>query len=95
MLKAGRDPLRWSAAQARDRVREALRRCLTGRHCPQTLSEQLARALKDDYQRHGSKKARDWPHKKKEKPPGSRKITADDERQKLAARKVKAKITAT
>jgi hypothetical protein len=94
LLRAGRDPLCWSAAGARERVREAMRRCLTRRHCSELLSEQLARATKDGYQRRGSKKARDWPHKKKEKPPGSPKIAAADAQQRLAASKVKSRKAA-
>jgi hypothetical protein len=94
IIKTGGDPLCWSVARARERVREAMRRCLTRQHCQGTLPEQLARAIKDDYQRRGSKKARDWPHKKKEMPPGSPKITEADEQQKLAARKVKSKKVA-
>ena len=34
----------------------------------------LAAAMHDSYQRHGSKKARNWPHKKRELPPGDPKI---------------------
>jgi hypothetical protein len=34
----------------------------------------LARDLKDDYRRTRSKTARDWPHKKKDKPPGPPRI---------------------
>jgi len=56
MIRAGRDPLRWSAAQARERVREAMRRCLKGQRCPETLSAQLARALKDDYHRRAARR---------------------------------------
>ena len=94
MIKAGRDPLRWSAAQARERVREAMRRCLSTQRCPGSLREQLTRAVKDNYQRQGSKRARDWPHKKKEKPPGSPKIVPANARQKLAAKRVKRKKAA-
>lgn len=94
MIKAGRDPLHWSVAQARERVREAMRRCLTQQHCWGSLREQLACAVKDGYQRQGSKKARDWPHKKKEKPPGSPKIALADAWQKQAASKVKSKQAA-
>ena len=38
------------------------------------LRTRLARALKDKYQRRSPKKARDWPHKKKNSPPGPPKI---------------------
>jgi hypothetical protein len=34
----------------------------------------IAEAIKDDYVRRGSKKARDWPHKKKQSPPGPPKL---------------------
>jgi hypothetical protein len=94
LIEAGRDPLRWSAARARERVREAMRRCLSRRHCPGTLSEQLAGAVQDDYQRRGSKKARDWPHKKKEKPPDPPRIAVADAQQKLAANKLKSEMLA-
>jgi hypothetical protein len=38
------------------------------------FSVALAEATKDEYQRAGSKRARDWPHKKKEKPPDPPKL---------------------
>ena len=34
----------------------------------------LSGAVKDAYKRAGSKKARNWPHKKKDKPPGEPKL---------------------
>jgi len=74
ILTRGGDPLRWSAAKARDRVRRSLRRALTRRHRDRGLTRDLGWATKDDYVRSRSKKARDWPHKKKEKPPGNPKI---------------------
>jgi hypothetical protein len=36
--------------------------------------DQLGKATKDNYIRAKEKKARDWPHKKKEKPPWNPKI---------------------
>jgi hypothetical protein len=56
-LARGGDPLRWSAAKARDRVR---------RRRDRGLARDLAKATKDGYVRRGGKKARDWPHKKTE-----------------------------
>jgi len=38
------------------------------------LRAMLTLAIKDSYRRHGSKRARDWPHKKKESPPGAPEI---------------------
>lgn len=42
------------------------------RHGQTTLRflEYLCAAVKDEYRRHRSKRARDWPHKKKQTPPG-------------------------
>jgi hypothetical protein len=74
ILARGGDPLRWSAAKARDRVRRSLRRALTRRCRDRGLARDLAEAAKDGYVRGGSKKARCWPHKKTEKPPGEPKI---------------------
>jgi Transposase DDE domain len=64
---AGEDPQRWSPAQALRVVRQACNGTLGAGGC---LREHVAGALKDRYQRTKSKKARHWPHKKKEKPPG-------------------------
>jgi len=94
ILQRGQDPLSWSVAQARKRIRQAMHRCVTSRRCGETLREQLAQATKDTYERSGSKKARDWPHKKKEKPPGSPKIVLADVQQKRAAKKLKSKLAA-
>jgi hypothetical protein len=74
ILARGGDPLAWSAAKARDRVRRSMRRALTRRYADRRLGRDLAQAVKDGYVRCGSKKARDWPHKKTEKPPGEPKI---------------------
>jgi len=39
-----------------------------------SLLRHLRQAVGDDYQRHTSKRARDWPHKKTERPPGPPKL---------------------
>lgn len=73
----------WSVAASLRVVREAAdaRRWRGPR-----LSEQLATCVKDNYQRTSSKKARHWPHKKKDKPPGQPKArTATAEEVLLAA----------
>jgi hypothetical protein len=85
------DPLRWSAARARDRVRKSMHRALKAGCKDRQLSKDLAHTTKDDYQRLGSKKARNWPHKKKEKPPGSPKIQLANAEQKRAAKRLKKK----
>jgi hypothetical protein len=91
ILARGGDPLAWSAAKARDRVRRSMRRALTRRHEDRGLGRDLAWAVKDGYTRGGSKKARDWPHKKKEKPPGEPKIQSATAGQRRTAKRLKAK----
>ena len=93
ILGRGGDPLAWSAAKARDRVRRSMRRALRRRH-DRGLTRDLAWMVKDGYARPGSKKARDWPHKKKEKPPGEPKIQSADAGQRRAAKRLKAKLAA-
>lgn len=68
------NPRAWSVAQARDFVRQALRNERPRRHPRRPLAELLATALLDDYQRTSDKTARNYPRKKKEKPPGPPKI---------------------
>jgi len=91
ILARGGDPLAWSAAKARERVRRSMRRALTRRHADRGLGRDLAWAVKDAYVRGGSKKARDWPHKKTEKPPGEPKTQSATAEQRRAAKRVKAK----
>jgi len=91
MLAAKKDPLRWSAAQARDRVRESMRRALQGKR-DRTLSSDLATAQIDDYVRLAAKKARNWPHKKKEKPPGRPKLRSASEREKNTLQRLMKKL---
>ena len=68
IVAAGVDPLRLSVAAAIKVVRAAIGPPRPVR--PVSLSRRLAGALKDGYVRTAEKKARDWPHKKTEKPPG-------------------------
>jgi hypothetical protein len=86
------DPLRWSAARARDRVRKSMRKALKGRCKDRQLAKDLAQTVKDNYERLRSKKARNWPHKKKEKPPGAPKIQSANAEQKRAAKRLKKKL---
>ena len=74
ILRRGGDPLAWSVALARKHVRQTMRRAVSDRRRSPSLSEQLAKATQDGHERSGSKKARNWPHKKREKPPGEPKI---------------------
>jgi hypothetical protein len=93
IIARGIDPLRWSAAAARDRIRESLRWALAGR-LDRALNTALGRALKDTYVRCKSKKARDWPHKKNEGPPGEPKLQLATAEQRRAAQRLKTQMVA-
>jgi hypothetical protein len=91
ILARGGDPLAWSAAKARDRVRRSMRRALRRGRRDRGLARDLAHAVKDGTIRRAGKTARDWPHKKTEKPPGEPKIQSATAGQRRAAKRVKAK----
>jgi len=74
IVDAGDDPLAWSVAKSRDCLRRALRGVLSSPRPHVPLARQLANAVKDSYVRLRPKKARNWPHKKRERPPGPPKI---------------------
>jgi hypothetical protein len=93
IIARGGDPLSWSVALARKTVRAALREALRGGRHRINVPARLASAVKDSYDRTSSKKAHDWPHKKKEKPPGSPKIRlANTQEIKTAKRLLKQKV---
>jgi len=46
-----------------------------------TLLRRLADAIKDTYTRHRTKKARNWPHKKNDPPPGEPKLCIATEKE--------------
>jgi Transposase DDE domain len=73
VIHNGGDPRAWSVAQARDIVRAALRN-ERPRRCRRRLLNQLAVAVKDGYRRRCPKGARNYPRKKRPKPPGPPKI---------------------
>jgi hypothetical protein len=85
------DPLSWSVALARNAVRRALRKSISGRHRGR-LFDELAAAVKDRYQRHGPKAARDYPRKKREKPPGPPKIQSASAKEIETAQQLRDKI---
>ena len=60
---------RLSPADAWRAIRRAMERVRYGKPGP-TLGEKLREAVCDEYVRRSSKRARDWPPKKKERPPG-------------------------
>lgn len=93
ILARGGAPLSWSVALARKQVRAAMRAAWRGRRCAD-LTKTLGDAVKDGYERHGSKKAHDWPHKKKEKPPGSPKIQSATAAEIKKAKRLQEKMAA-
>ena len=73
MVAQDEDPLGLSVAAALRIIRDAMRTPRRWRRRGD-LRVLLATARKDGYQRRASKEARDWPHKKRERPPGQPKI---------------------
>jgi AcrR family transcriptional regulator len=86
-----------SCASALHAVREAIDgRCPCpdgkgGRGGRGALARALAAAVADGYRRTGSKKARHWPSKKKEKPPGDPKVRTATPAEVLLAQRIRAK----
>ncbi len=84
-LEAGGLKEPWSPAKAQAAVREGIRRI--NRRVPRhSLRNALRKAVRDHYHRKGSKKARNWPHKKNEPPPGMPKTRMATEKEVLAAK---------
>lgn len=67
-LVMGANVTRLSLAKALRVIRWAMERIRHGQSCS-ALDEQLLAAVGDEYVRRSSKRARDWPHKKNERPP--------------------------
>ncbi|MBE3097354.1 MAG: IS4 family transposase [Planctomycetes bacterium] len=93
IVAAGGDPLALSVATALRQVRLAIRH---GPRSPKAriLLGHLHAAVKDSYVRRTSKKARDWPHKKTDKPPGLPKIQIATQEQLSQAKALYVKIKA-
>jgi len=85
------DPLCWSVAMARNAVRRAMRATLR-RNRSGRLSKDLESATKDKYLRKGEKASRDYPRKKREKPPGPPKIQSASMKERLRAKQLKQKL---
>lgn len=93
ILATGGVPLALSVATALGRVRLAIRQGSRSRRAGLLLGR-LHTAVKDSYVRKTSKKARDWPHKKKDKPPGLPRIRIATEEQLSQAKALYVKIMA-
>lgn len=93
-LPRGCNPRRWSAALARNAVRCAMRRptCRCRHDC---LATQLRNAVHDSYTRLRAKDARNYPRKKREKPPGPPKIKPATPHQIRLATKLREKLPTT
>ena len=91
LLVAGVDPLCWSVAAARNTVRRAMRTTIFKRRACR-LQQLLRRSIKDTYQRRGPKDARDYPRKKREKPPNAPQIQSASPKQVQRAKRLQAKI---
>jgi hypothetical protein len=87
LVGAGVDPLAMAVAGARDAVRYALRD-RRARRGPRSLAAALRAAVTDSHVRHGSKAARNYPRKKREKPPGPPRIKSATEAEVKRARKL-------
>ncbi len=90
VVARGGDPLAWSAALARRRLRRAMRQAAAGRR-GRPLAGELAGAVQDGYARKGSKKARNWPHKKRERPPGVPDLRAATQQEVRSAQRLRRK----
>jgi hypothetical protein len=73
------DPRQWSPSRTRDVTRRAMRLALDRSLWePLTWRDQLGQAVRDQYRRRRSKRARSWPHQKHEpptRPPGMTELT--------------------
>jgi len=87
------DRQRLSVAQALRVVRRWMR-STTARPPAGGLGRALGKAVLDRYARTSSKKARDWPHKKREKPPGVPKIRTATKAEVLKAQEIRCKVQA-
>jgi hypothetical protein len=92
IIAKGQDPSQWSVATSRDLVRQAMRNEKSHRRKTEPLKTMLAVAVKDSYRRTSDKTARNYPRKKKEKPPGPPIIKMASALEIKRAKKLKAKF---
>ena len=77
IIKSGKDPLSWSVATSLRAVRLTMQDRKPSRS--RSLLAALSLSVKDSYNRKSRKRARDWPHKKTQSPPGVPKIRKANE----------------
>jgi len=90
IIQSGKDPLSWSVALSLRVVRPAMGDRKPRRSCRGGFLGALSRAVKDDDKRSSIKEARNWPHKKKDKPPGAPKLRKANGTEIERARTIKA-----
>ena len=90
-LPCGRDPLKWSAAKARDAVRRAARTQHSTRRPRRSLFADLCMAVLDGYRRRPPKRARNYPRKKRETPAGAPQIKPATTQEKQMPKQVRSK----
>jgi hypothetical protein len=95
LVKAGRDPCQLSPAAAIKAIQEVMRHYRTRpEDASESLTSMFRHALQDDYERHSSKTARNYPRKKQREGTGVAKLINASKAQIVAAREVKAKQSA-
>lgn len=94
IIRRRKDPLSWSMAASLRVVRLAMEDRKPHESCRGGFLGALSRAVKDDYKRSSEKKARNWPHKKREKPPGAPQLRKANDTEIKQAQTIKATIMA-
>ena len=87
----GTPPRDLSVARVLRAVRAALRLFLAPHEAGRALLDDLRDALCDPYPR-ADKRSRDYPRKKRERPPGRPKVVTATRKQRLRAQELKAKL---
>jgi hypothetical protein len=94
IIAKGRDPLDWSVAATRDLIRQAAQGRTHRQLSANGWKNRLAACLKDGYIRTSSKKSRDWPDRKHDRPPRPPKIRNANEKEVRQAQQLLAKLRA-
>jgi len=91
-LAQGVDPLGWSVAATRDLIRQAMHGDPSRSLGVGGWKKRLAACRKDPYVRTHEKKSRDWPDRKRERPPGPPNIRNASATEVQRARQLRAKL---
>jgi hypothetical protein len=88
LVAAKHGPKEVSPARVRTAVRRVMRNERPCPHNTRSLAKVLAECRKDNYTRHGSKASRDYPRKKRTKPPSPPKIKLPSSRELIQAKQL-------